>query len=314
MKLIIQIPCYNEADILPETLQSLPRKVEGFESVEWLIIDDGSTDGTAAIAESYNVDHIIKSPKNQGLAKSFIIGLDNCLQLKADVIVNLDADNQYFAGDISKLTKPILDGKADITIGERPIDQIKQFSFLKKYLQKLGSWTVRKISNTNIIDAPSGFRALSKNAALQVNIFDSYTYTLEMIIQAGKKNMSIISIPIRVNSVDKRPSRLIKSMPQYILKSILTIVRIFMIYKPFKLFFIFGTIFFIPGLLIGIRWLFLFFILEHTKSHMPSLVLASIMFTLGISFYIIGILANLSSVNRIILEDIQLRLKKMEID
>ncbi len=314
MKLIIQIPCYNEAKILPETLETLPKNIEGFDIVEWLIVDDGSQDNTSDVAKAYGVDYIVKLPNNQGLAKSFMIGLEASLQNQADVIVNLDADNQYYSGDIIKLTNPILEGKADITIGERPISEITQFSAIKKFLQRIGSLVVRQISGTNVIDAPSGFRAISKNAALQINIFNDYTYTLEMIIQAGVKNMAILSIPIKINQVNKRPSRLIKSMPDYIIKSIFTITKIFMVYNPFKFFFSIGTLFFIPGFLLGLRWLVLFFIFEHTRTHIPSLILASILFTLGLSFYIVGALSNVSAINRKILEDIQLRLKKMELN
>tara|TARA_B100001250_G_C19817562_1_gene799600 strand:+ start:14303 stop:15247 length:945 start_codon:yes stop_codon:yes gene_type:complete len=314
LKLIIQIPCYNEAKILPETLETLPKNIEGFDIVEWLIVDDGSQDNTSDVAKAYGVDYIVKLPNNQGLAKSFMIGLEASLQNQADVIVNLDADNQYYSGDIIKLTNPILEGKADITIGERPISEITQFSAIKKFLQRIGSLVVRQISGTNVIDAPSGFRAISKNAALQINIFNDYTYTLEMIIQAGVKNMAILSIPIKINQVNKRPSRLIKSMPDYIIKSIFTITKIFMVYNPFKFFFSIGTLFFIPGFLLGLRWLVLFFIFEHTRTHIPSLILASILFTLGLSFYIVGALSNVSAINRKILEDIQLRLKKMELN
>ncbi|MEI7981420.1 MAG: glycosyltransferase family 2 protein, partial [Bacteroidota bacterium] len=226
MKLIIQIPCYNEEKTLPIALAELPRRVEGFDSVEWLIIDDGSTDKTIEVARKNGVDHVVSLPKHQGLAKGYMAGLEACLHLDADVIVNTDADNQYFAGDIPALTSPILEGKAQIVIGARPIQKIAHFSPVKKLFQKFGSWVVRQASNTNIPDATSGFRAMNRESAMQLNVFNEYTYTLETIIQAGQKNLSIISVPIRVND-DLRPSRLLKSIPSYIKRSIVTIIRVF---------------------------------------------------------------------------------------
>jgi len=215
MKLIIQIPCYNEADTLPVTLKELPREVNGFDCVERLVINDGSTDNTVDVAKANGVEHIINLMNNQGLAKAFMVGLDACIKVGADVIVNTDADNQYDSQDIQKIVKPILDGKADYVIGARPISQIEHFSPVKKILQKLGSCVVRIVSKTNIPDAPSGFRAISKEAAIRLNVFNEYTYTLETVIQAGQKNMALCSIPIRVNQ-DLRPSRLVKGIPSYI--------------------------------------------------------------------------------------------------
>jgi len=229
LKLIIQIPCYNEADTLAIALAALPREVPGFDAVEWLIIDDGSTDDTVAVARANGVDHVIRHTRNQGLARGFMTGLDACLRLGADVIVNTDADNQYNADDIPALTKPILEHRADIVVGARPIETIKHFSPVKKMLQKLGSWVVRLASKTDIPDAPSGFRAMSRAAAQRLMVFNDYTYTLETIIQAGQKNMAITSVPIRING-DLRPSRLVKSIPSYIKRSIVTIIRIFIIY------------------------------------------------------------------------------------
>jgi len=250
MKLIIQIPCFNEAETLPIALAELPRQVEGFDSVEWLIIDDGSTDNTSEVAMTQGVDHVVRLPRNQGLAKGFMAGLDACLREGADVIVNTDADNQYCAGDIPKLVAPILAGKAEVVIGCRPIDDIEHFSPIKKILQKLGSYVVRIASKTETPDAPSGFRAISRSAAMKLNVFSEYTYTLETIIQAGQKGMAIISVPIRTNR-DLRPSRLVKSIPSYIRRSILTIVRIFVVYQPFRFFVTIGLILFTLGLLIS---------------------------------------------------------------
>jgi len=215
MKLIIQVPCYNEEGTLDIALSHLPRKVKGFASVEWLIINDGSTDRTVEVAKRCGVDHVVSFAKNQGLARGFMAGLDACIKLGADVIVNTDADNQYEAEDIPAIIAPILEGRAEIVVGERPISQIKHFSPIKKILQKIGSWAVRVASNTHVMDAPSGFRAMTRDAAMRLNVFNEYTYTLETIIQAGQKGMAIISIPIRTNE-DLRPSRLVKSITSYV--------------------------------------------------------------------------------------------------
>lgn len=312
MKLIIQIPCYNEEKTLPITLKYLPRKVEGFDKVEWLVIDDGSTDNTVKVAKEHGVDHVVSFTKNQGLARAFMAGLDAAIKLGADVIVNTDADNQYNAFDIPLLVKPILEKKADIVIGERPISEIKHFSLIKKMLQKLGSFTVRVVSRTNVKDAPSGFRAISREAALRLNVFNNYTYTLETIIQAGIKNMAITSVPIRVNE-DLRPSRLVKSIPAYIKKSIVTIFRILIVYKPFRFFMTIGLVLFIFGILIGVRFLYYFFT-DGGKGHIQSLILSSILILMGVQVGILAFIGDLLSVNRSLLEEIQYRLRKMDID
>ena len=313
MKLIIQIPCLNEAQSLPITLQDLPRKVKGFKKVEWLIIDDGSTDETSEVARSLGVDHIVRFSKTKGLAKGFMAGIEACLQLGADVIINTDADNQYSAKNIPDLVKPILDKKADIVIGVRPIQDIKHFSFVKKILQKIGSWTVRFISNTSVKDAPSGFRAISKNAALHLNVFNSYTYTLETIIQAGHKNIAITSVPIDVNE-DLRPSRLLKSIPSYIKKSLTTIIRIFVVYKPFRFFMSIGLFLFISGILIGLRYLLLIYFDESNNGHIQSLILAEILIGMGFQTMLIAFIADLINVNRNLLEDIQYQNRKNRLD
>jgi len=310
MKLIIQIPCYNEATTLPVTLRALPKKIEGFDRVEVLIIDDGSTDETVKVAREMGVDHILSFRKNRGLARVFMAGANECLKLGADVVVNTDADNQYNADDIPKLTKPILEGKADIVIGERPISEIRHFSLFKKWMQRLGSWVVRLASSTDIPDAPSGFRAFSREALMQLNVFNEYTYTLETIIQAGQQNMAIISVPIRVNE-DLRPSRLIKSLPSYIRFSLMTIIRIFVTYKPIKFFFFFGGISFVTGFLIGVRWLIYFFI-GTERTRLPSLILTSLLILTGVLFFFLGVLADLISVNRKILEENQYRIRRLE--
>lgn len=312
MKLIIQIPCYNEEKSLPVTLKELPRKVKGFDTVEWLIIDDASTDNTVEAAKKYGVDHIVRLAKNQGLAKVFPAGLEACLKLGADVIVNTDADNQYNAGDITHLVRPILEGKAEMVIGARPISDIEHFSGIKKILQKLGSYVVRKISNTDIPDAPSGFRAISRDAAMQLQVFNTYTYTLETIIQAGRRNMAITSVPIRVNE-DLRPSRLVKSIPDYIKRSIITIFRIFIVYEPFKFFMTIGFILFSLGFMIGMRFLY-YYCTGDGQGHIQSLILSSIFMIIGFQTILIAFIADLISVNRRLLEDVQIRLKKMDFE
>lgn len=307
-KLIIQIPCYNEEATLGMTLIELPRQLPGIDKIEWLIINDGSIDKTVEVAKAAGVDHIVNFKSNRGLAKGFMAGIEACLQHGADIIVNTDADNQYCAADIPKLIEPILDGRAEIVIGARPIQEIKHFSPTKKFLQKIGSLVVRIASDTNITDAPSGFRAISRNAALQLNVFNTYTYTLETIIQAGQKGMTIISVPIRTNGY-LRPSRLVKSIPLYIQRSILTIIRIFMTYKPLKFFTILGAIPFSFGFILCVRWLILYLI-GTTRSHVPSLVLATILILIGFQLFIFGLIADLMSVNRKLLEDIQLKIRR----
>jgi glycosyltransferase involved in cell wall biosynthesis len=310
MKLIIQMPCYNEADTLAIALKELPRTVEGFDLVEWLIINDGSTDNTVEVAKANGVDHVVSFNKNQGLARVFMAGLDACIKLEADVIVNTDADNQYNAGDLPLLVQPILKGKAEIVVGSRPISEIEHFSPLKKLLQKLGSWVVRMTSRSDIPDAPSGFRAMSREAALRLNVFNDYTYTLETIIQAGQKNMAITSVPIRVNK-DLRPSRLIRSIPSYIRKSILTIIRIFVVYKPFRFFMSIGLFLSFFGFLIGLRFLF-FYLTRDSAGHIQSLILSSIFIGIGFQTMLVAFLADLQAVNRRLLEDVQYRLRAME--
>lgn len=311
-KLIIQIPCYNEEATLGITLAALPRQLPGVSCIEWLVINDGSTDRTVEVAKSFGVDHIVSFTHNQGLAKAFMAGIEACLLAEADIIVNTDADNQYCADDIPKLIEPILIGKAEIVIGSRPIQKIKHFSPLKKFLQRLGSWVVRIASNTNIVDAPSGFRAISREAAMQLNVFNEYTYTLETIIQAGQKGMKITSVPIRTNKY-LRPSRLVKSIPSYVQRSLFTILRISMTYKPLRFFTILGSIPFVLGVFLGIRWLLLFFT-GTPRTHVPSLILTAILIIIGVQLWLFGLVADLMAVNRKMLEDIQLRVRRQEIE
>lgn len=303
MKLIIQIPCYNEAETLAITLNALPREVKGFTKVEWLIINDGSEDDTVKVARECGVDYVVNFKHNQGLAKGFMAGIKESLKQGADVIVNTDADNQYEAQDIPKLTQPILDGKAEYVIGARPISQTEHFSPAKKFLQKLGSWVVRKASKTDIPDAPSGFRAMSRECAMQLNVYNNYTYTLETIIQAGQKNMAITSVPIRTNE-DLRPSRLLSSIPNYIKKSVITIVRIFVVYKPFSFFMSIAAVLFSLGFLLGLRFLYYYFTGDG-EGHMQSVVLAGVLMGIGFQTGLIAFVADLLSVNRKLLEEIK---------
>lgn len=307
MKLIIQIPCYNEGATLAVALARLPRKVSNFDAVEWLVVDDGSSDDTVAVAKANGVDHVVRHTRNQGLARAFMTGLDACLERGADVIVNTDADNQYNADDIPALVAPILGGSADIVVGARPIQAIDHFSLSKKLLQKLGSWVVRVASNTEIPDAPSGFRALSRTAAQRLVVFNDYTYTLETIIQAGQKNMAITSVPVRVNE-DLRPSRLVRSVPAYVKRSVVTIVRIFAIYRPFRFFAAIGSVLFAAGFLIGLRFLWKYLHGEGT-GNVQSLILAGTLLVMGFQTVLVAFLADLLAANRKLMEEVRFLLK-----
>lgn len=312
MKLIIQIPCYNEAEVLPVTLAALPRAVEGFDTVEWLVIDDGSTDGTAEVARAHGVDHVVRHPHNRGLARSFMTGLDACLAHGADVIVNTDADNQYNADDIPLLTAPILAGTAEIVIGARPIRTIEHFSPAKKFLQRLGSRVVRMASKSDVPDAPSGFRAWSRQVAQWMMVFSDYTYTLETIIQAGQHNMAVVSVPIRVNG-ELRPSRLVKSIPSYIRRSIVTIIRIFVIYRPFRFFGTIGLVLLGAGFLLGLRFLY-YYLTGDGGGHLQSVILAGALLIIGFQTILIAFVADLQAANRKLLEEIRFRARQTTSD
>ena len=315
MKLIIQIPCYNEAETLEIALNDLPQKLEGIDQIEYLIIDDGCKDNTVEVAQNWAknngvVMHFVSFPQNKGLAKGFMAGLDGCLRNGADIIVNTDADNQYVADDIPKLIAPILEHKADIVIGERPIDDTEHFSWMKKKLQHLGSWVVRKASNTDIPDAPSGFRAFSKDAAMRINVINDYTYTLETIVQAGRNRMPITSVPIRTNP-ELRSSRLFNSMGAYIKKSILTILRAWMMYKPLYCFSMVALVPTLIGMVFTIRFL-VFFCVGKGNGHIQSLILACTLLMIGFVTFIVGMLADVIAANRKILEDTQYNIRKLE--
>ena len=310
-KLILQIPCYNEEEALKITLPTLPRALPGIDRIEWLVIDDGCTDNTVAVAAQHGVDHIVRLPRNQGLARAFTAGIQACLKAGADIIVNTDADNQYCADDIPKLIAPIISGNADIVVGARPIADTAHFSPIKKLLQRLGSWVVRLASHTDIPDAPSGFRAISRDAAMRLHVFGDYTYTLETIIQAGQKGIAITSVPIRTNQ-DLRPSRVVRSIPTYIRQSILTIVRIYMTYRPFEFFAIPGLLLLTVGFLLGLRFLYFFYFTSGGQGHIQSLILASTLLGSGFIIFVVGLLADLISVNRKLLETIEWRVQQLE--
>ena len=310
MKLVIQIPCYNEAASLPLTIAHLPRAVAGCDTVEWLVIDDGSDDDTAAVAEKLGVDRVVRHPVNRGLAAAFMTGLDTAVANGADIIVNTDADNQYDARDIETLVGPIIEQRAEMVIGARPIADTEHFSWLKKRLQGLGSAVVRAASNTRVADAPSGFRAFTREAAQRLNVFSSYTYTLETIIQAGHSNIRVLSVPIRTNP-DLRPSRLVKSIGRYVWRSSTTIVRIFATYKPLMFFWLFALFFLLVGALSG-GWYLAFKLLGQGAGHIQSAVLAAASVTVGLILFMLGFLADLSAVNRRLLERIDWRLRQIE--
>lgn len=308
MKLIIQIPCFNEEAYLPTTIAALPKTVPGFTSVEWLVVDDGSADRTSEVAESLGVHHVVRLGSHKGLARAFAVGIKTAIELGADVIVNTDADNQYPGNYIPRLCAPIVKKEADIVIGTRPIQTIAQFSPFKKLMQRFGSWVVRVVSNTHVEDAPSGFRAISREAAMSLNVFSDYTYTLETIIQAGLSGLVIKMIPIAINA-QTRPSRLVRTVPGYILKNAVTIVRIFMTYKPVAFFTVPGLGLFTCGFLIGCRFVY-FYLSGNGTGHVQSLVLCGLLISSGFVLIVAGLVADLVSVNRKMLEGIKRDLQR----
>lgn len=308
--LVIQIPCYNESQTLPLVLASLPRQVEGVSRVLWLVIDDGSTDSTAEVARRGGVDCVVRHVTNRGLSAAFLTGLREAVRLGADIIVNLDGDNQYVAADIPRVIRPILEGHAEIVVGARPIEAIPHFSAWKKALQRLGSRVVRFLSGTDVVDAPSGFRAFSRRAALSLNVFNPYSYTLETIIQAGRKGIPIVSVPVRVNP-PTRPSRLSRGTVHYVRRSIGTILRTLMVYRPMRFFLTLGTIPFAVGTLIGIRFV-VHYALGRGQGKVQSLILAAILLILGSLLFGLALLADLIAANRALIEKLDLRLIDLE--
>ena len=312
MKLIIQIPCYNEAETLEIALNDLPKHIDGIDEIEYLIINDGSKDNTVEVARKWGVNYVVNFKRNKGLAHGFMAGIDACLRNGADIIVNTDADNQYVADDIDKLVRPIIEGKSDIVIGERPIAQTEHFSPLKKKLQHFGSWVVRKASNSDIPDAPSGFRAFSREAALRLNVTNEYTYTLETIVQAGRNKIAQTSVPIRTNG-ELRPSRLFNSMMGYVKKSMVTILRAYLMYSPLKTFSILAIITFLSGFGINVRYL-VYMAMGDGAGHTQSLILGSTLIMMGFMTFVIGLLADIIAKNRKILEDVQYHVRKLDYD
>jgi glycosyltransferase involved in cell wall biosynthesis len=310
MKLIIQIPCHNEAEVLPATLQALPRTLLGFDCVEMLVVDDGSQDETVAVAEQAGVQHIVRLPGHLGLATAFTAGLDACAKLGADVIVNTDADNQYQAGDILHLVEPILAGRAQIVIGDRGVATLAAFSPVKRWLQRLGSWVVGKVSGLKIPDATSGFRALSREAALRTLVLSDYSYTLETLIQAGSRHLPVEFVKIHTNP-ETRPSRLMRSIPHFMANSSSTIVRAYTMYRPLRVFSIVGGICLLGGLALGLRFVY-FYIIGQGGGHVQSVILAAVLFIVGFQVFLIGLVADLIGFNRKILEELLYRVRKME--
>jgi glycosyltransferase involved in cell wall biosynthesis len=311
-KLIIQIPCFNEEETLPLTVADLPRQVPGVDVVEWLVVDDGSTDRTSEVARELGVDHVVRHTRNRGLAAAVLTGLDAALRAGADVIVNTDADNQYDATGIPDLVAPVLDGRADLVVGERPIESIPEFSGMKKRLQRLGSWVVRKFSGTEIADAASGFRAFSRDTAMRMQVFGRYTYTLETLVQAGSEGLHVMSVPVQVNP-QTRESRLVRSTRQYVMRSAQTIIRSFALYRPFRFFAIVGLVPFTIGALLVIRWLLLWAFEEDYRSRVPSLVAAAGLILVAVQIWVVAFLADLQAASRRLQSESRLRARRAEL-
>ncbi|HEX9698070.1 MAG TPA: glycosyltransferase family 2 protein [Acidobacteriota bacterium] len=309
MKLIVQIPCHNEAQALAATLAAIPRRIEGIDEIDVVVVDDGSTDETVAVARREGVRYIVRFARRRGLARAFMAGLDESLRRGADIIVNTDGDNQYEGADIAKLVAPILAGEADIVVGDRSPATLAHFSPLKKALQKLGSWTMRRLSGTGVADAPSGFRAYSREAALQLNVVTDFTYTLETLIQAGKRKMAVVDVPIRSRATP-RSSRLARTMGHYVAQAGAAMARAYALYEPLKIFSVGGSLMVLAGVLIGIRYLYL----GAGTGNVQSLILAAILSIVGFLLLAIAILADLLATNRRLLEEITYRVRKNELD
>lgn len=313
VKVIIQIPCHNEAEVLPQTVAELPRQIPGVDEVEYLVVDDGSQDQTVEVARQIGVHHVISLPGHQGLAAGFRAGLDAALKFGADIIVNTDADNQYQGSDIPALVAPILAGHAQIVVGDRGVASHPGFSPQKRMLQQIGSWVVAQASGLNVPDATSGFRALSRTAALQTLVLGDYSYTLETLIQAGAHRLPVLYVPIRTNP-KTRPSRLMKSTPHFLKHSSATILRAYTMYRPLRVFLILGLILLGAGTLLGVRYLVLHYLLGQGEGNLQSLILAAVFMILGFQTLLIGLVADLISFNRKMLEDLLLRVRRIELD
>lgn len=311
VKLIIQIPCLNESQTLPDALAALPRHIDGIDTIETLVVDDGSTDGTADVARQCGVDHIVRFSSHRGLARAFAAGLDASLHLGADIIANTDADGQYPGSDIAKLVAPILLADADIVIGDRGVDSVQHFSALKRRLQRMGSRAVSKLSGIELGDVTSGFRAYSREAALRLNILSDFTYTLETIIQSGKKPITVVTVPTRSNP-PTRPSRLFSGTAQYLRRQVPAILRLYLLYQPLKTFTLGSLGVLTPGVLIGLRFLY-FWLHGAGAGHIQSLILAAILMIVGFQVFILGLVADLLAANRRLLEDTLYRVRKIEL-
>lgn len=312
MKLIVQIPCFNEEETLPATFNDIPKQIDGVDVVEIMVIDDGSTDKTIEVAKALGVHHIIVNKKNRGLARTFRTGINECLKLGADIIVNTDGDNQYAGWDISKLIQPVLDGKADVVVGDRNTAKVAHFSPFKKFLQRLGSYVVKTLSGVNVPDAVSGFRAYSRDAALQLNIVSPFSYTIEALIQAGKKHMAVASVPVETNA-KTRESRLFSSIPKFIERQLTTIVRMYAMYQPLKVFFFIGLTLSLLGVIPIIRFLYFYFTGDG-EGHIQSLILGGVFTILGFISFLIALLADLMNFNRQLIEQTLEKVRRIELE
>jgi len=312
MKLVIQIPCYNEEDTLPQTIQDLPRALPGVDEIETLVVDDGSTDRTAEVAQALGIDHITRLRQNCGLAHAFLAGLESALQAGADIIVNTDADNQYWGEDIGRLVQPILDGQADIVVGDRGVAVLEHFSPLKRLLQRLGSWVVEQAAGIPIPDATSGFRAFTREAALRLTVLSEYTYTLETLIQAGMRRLTVVFVPVRTNP-QTRPSRLIRSTPAFLVTQAVTILRFYMMYRPLRIFMIIGGLLVAGGVTLGLRFLY-YYVLGAGTGKVQSLILAAILTIVGFQTGLIGLIADLVRLNRKMLEETLYRVRRVDLE
>jgi glycosyltransferase involved in cell wall biosynthesis len=314
VKLIVQIPCLNEEDTLPATVKDIPREVPGIDTVEILIVDDGSTDRTVEVARELGVDHIVKFPKNRGLGYAFKAGFDACLKLGADIIINTDGDNQYYGPDIAALVKPILDGKAHIVIGDRQTGAIGHFGFLKRFLQTFGSKMISRLAHVDVPDVASGFRAYSREAALHLSMFTDFDHTAEHVVQAGQDRLAVEIVPIRTNA-KTRESRLFKNIGEFVFKSGMISLRTYARYNALRIFTAFGSVAFVAGIILGLRFVYIYFAMpEQSALHVQSLILAAILLLAGFQMFLTGIVADLIATNRALLEDMSTRVRRLELE
>lgn len=312
MKLIVQIPCLNEEDTLPATIGDIPRQVPGIDRVEVLVIDDGSTDRTSEVARECGADHVIRFPQNRGLGHAFKAGFDACLRLGADIIINTDGDNQYFGGDIDKLVAPIIEGRADLVIGDRQTGDIAHFSFVKRYLQSVGSRVISRLADMDIPDVASGFRAFSRDAAMHLSTFTDFDHTAEHVIESGQKRVAVVSVPIRTNP-KLRESRLFSSIGEFVFRSGSISLRAYARYKALKIFALFGALTFAAGFVLGLRFLYFFFLTDQGMLHVQSLILAAILLLAGFQMFLTGVIADLIATNRSLLEEVLNRVRRIEL-